>query len=143
MIQFHYQPKSKQVIRRVSDKAERVGKRFGGYVRRTAKQSIRRTASGKPAAPGKPPRSQTGTLKRFILFAYDKEERAVLVGPTVLPDRNKEAPESLEKGGESRTTVYINGAKVKRKIKVKRRPFMEPALEKRLPDLLGLWQGDL
>jgi len=78
----------------------------GGWIRTTARRSIRSVPAAKrftapPSSPGKPPRSRGGQLKRFLFFAYDPSEKSVVVGPARLP-RGDGAPSTLEFGGTSR-----------------------------------------
>lgn len=139
-----YTPKP-LVIRAAQDAAEVIGKRFGSYVQRSARQSIRRgPKSGKPSSPGKPPRSKTGALKANIRWAYDPTSRSVVIGPTLLSDKEgKDSPEAMEKGGSSRAVSYIGGKRVRRRQRVAARPFMLPALQKRAPELPGLWKNSI
>jgi hypothetical protein len=84
--------------------------KFGAYVRTAAKSSIRKRK--RASAPGSPPSSHTGLLKRFIYFGYDTAARSVVIGPVPLnqvsftedmrPVRGT-VPESLEYGG----TAYV------------------------------------
>ncbi|HOM77081.1 MAG TPA: hypothetical protein PLE88_11240, partial [Anaerohalosphaeraceae bacterium] len=53
---------SPKVIRAVDKSTRKVLSRFGAFVRRTAKQSIRKRK--KSSTPGTPPSSHTGLLKR-------------------------------------------------------------------------------
>ena len=73
--------------------------RFGAYVRRTAKGSIRK-AKG-PAKPGRPPHSHTGLLRNFIFFHYSPEIRSVVIGPALFA-RSSGAQQTLEHGGAVR-----------------------------------------
>jgi hypothetical protein len=58
---------------------KKVYSQAGAFVRRTAKGSI---VKGKKASkPGKPPKSHTGILKRFLFFAYDPAQHSVVIGP--------------------------------------------------------------
>ncbi|HBE68511.1 MAG TPA: hypothetical protein DDW52_10225 [Planctomycetaceae bacterium] len=127
-----------QLQRKSIEAAERVGKQLGARIQRTARQSIRKpNKNNDPSPPGKPPRSQTKTLKSSILFAYDASEREIVIGPRLLPGRvGKDAPEALEKGGVSIQQIKRR----RRRQRVAARPFMEPALQKRLPELPGLWK---
>jgi len=52
----------------------------GAYIRGIARKSIK--VSPQYAPPGKPPRSRKGRLKDAIIFAVEKEQQRVLVGPT-------------------------------------------------------------
>lgn len=139
---FDYKHKPRRLKRATSDAAERIGKRFGAFVMTTARRSIRKPSKNKPISDkGKPPRSQTGVLKKTIMFAYDPASRSVLIGPRILPGRlGKGAPEALEKGGRSTQLLRIGGRMVKRRAKVDERPFMWPALQKREPELPKLWK---
>lgn len=142
MLKITYRP-SGEVERKAVDAAERVGKRFGSFVYTTARRSIRKPGkSGKPSKPGDPPKNVSGALKNFIRFAYDKVTRSVVIGPTLLPGRT-DAQEVLEKGGRAKRRIR-DGATVRTKsIDYQSRPYMVPALEKRLPDLAGLWDGSI
>jgi len=116
---------SPAVVRRVDKRTRRVFSRFGAYVRRTARQSIRKPPKTKIAtdmqgrrwrvrnelwaasAPGNPPYSQTGLLRQFIFFGYDIRRRSVVIGPEKLTGRVSEtAAHALEFGGESTTYDY-------------------------------------
>lgn len=134
-----YKSKHQVVIRAAQDAAEVIGKRFGAFVMTTSRRSIRKpNKAGDPSPPGQPPRAQTKTLKSSIIFAYEPSERAVYIGARILPGRiGKDAPEALEKGGESTTTVRGR----RRRQRVAKRAFMVPAVEKRLPELPLLWRN--
>ncbi|AQT67947.1 hypothetical protein STSP2_01099 [Anaerohalosphaera lusitana] len=124
----------KAVIKSVDKTTRRVLSRFGAYVRRSARSSIRKRK--KSAPPGKPPSSHSGLLKRFIFFGYEPKNRSVVIGPVDLQSKQGETPSVLEYGG--RTTVKNKDKK--KQIEVKARPFMGPAYEKEQPKLPGMWQ---
>jgi phage gpG-like protein len=129
---------SPKVIRSVDKSTRRVLSRFGAFVRRTAKQSIRKRK--KASTPGSPPSSHTGLLKRFIFFGFDTQKRSVVIGPTRLTENNRgQAPSILEYGG--RTTV--EGNKKKTRVRISARPFMGPAFEKEKPLLPALWKDSV
>jgi hypothetical protein len=97
---------SPRVVGAVDDATRRVLSRFGAYVRRTAQCSIR-TRKG-ASAPGEPPHSHSGHLRKFISFWYDPAARSVVIGPEKLNkvqfDGRLQAggatvPELLEYGG--------------------------------------------
>ncbi len=134
-----YKPSHQVVIKATQDAAEAIGMKFGAFVMTTARRSIRKpNKAGDPSPEGQPPRAQTKTLKSSIIFAYDSTQRAVYIGPRILPGRiGKDAPEALEKGGTS-TAMTKRG---RRRQRVAKRPFMVPALEKRLPELPLLWRN--
>ena len=105
-----------------TDKATRKALgNIGGYVRKTAKSSIKQSDSISP--PGQPPRSHTGRLKQGVLYGYDQGQRSVVVGPTVW--RTSKPLQMLEYGG----TTMRKG----RPARYRARPFMGPAMEKSAP----------
>lgn len=126
-------------VRRATDRAtRRVLSRFGAFVRRTARSSIRRRK--RISRPGEPPSSRTGLLKRFIFFGYDTRARSVVIGPARLTRKGRgEAPSLLEYGG--RTTLKRRGRR--RRARYAARPFMGPAFEKEKPQLPAMWRGSV
>lgn len=94
-------------------------KMLGFAVRADAQASIRDGRG--TSAPGTAPRSHDGTLRRWILYAYEKSSRSVVVGPKLLKRKSRDAAEALEHGGLSETTR----GEVQR---VRERPFMRPAM---------------
>ena len=147
----------------------RVLSKFGAYVRQKSKTSIR--SSKKSSAPGQPPRSHTGFLKQYILFAYERETHNVVIGPTQLnmvsfSDSGGSRPvtgtipEVLEYGGEIhslqvqhsdgtwtranlRSRRRLEGKPIKMKTsKIQSRPFMHPAFNTVVrDDLPAMWAG--
>ena len=129
---------SKAVLSATDRATRRVLSKFGAYVRRTAKSSIRKRKA--ISAPGKPPSSHTGLLKRFILFGYDPAKRSVVIGPLRLTRGGRgDAPRALEEGG---TTQVVRRGRKKR-VKIKARPFMGPAMEKEKPKLPQMWRNSV
>jgi len=119
-----------------ADRATRqvLGK-FGAFVRTTARHSIRKRRGA--SAPGSPPSSHTGLLKRFIFFGYDADQRSVVIGPAQLHTAT-EAPAVLEYGG---TTLLEQGKKrPRRRVRIAARPYMGPAFEQEKPQLPALWR---
>ncbi len=103
------------------DQAKSIGaRRVGFQTREIAMNSI--TDGAGPSAPGSPPHSHTGTLKRFIAYEYDKSKSSVVIGPRLLTRRSKDAPEATEKGGQSQD---VRG----KVVRVLARPFMSPAFQ--------------
>ena len=82
-----------KVKKAVSSGTRKVLSKFGAFVRRTARSSIR--SRKKSSAPGSPPSSHTGLLKRLIFFGYDPSRRSVVIGPAPLRS-TVEAPPLLE-----------------------------------------------
>lgn len=96
-------------------------KRVGFLTRQMAQESIK-DGSG-PSAPGTPPHSHTGTLRRFILYSLTENKQSVVIGPKFLKKKSQGAAKATEYGGKA-----INSRSVP--IRVNPRPFMHPALEK-------------
>jgi len=127
------------IVQRKKDRAtKRVMTRFGAFVRVSARSSIRKRK--KSAAPGKPPSSHVGSLRRLILFGYDASRRSVVVGPLPFTALTKDQPRTLEQGGGSQVVTFRNRKKERKRVFVKARPFMGPALQRELPQLPRLWR---
>ena len=131
-----------------ADKATRnVLSKFGAYVRRSAKDLIRKRKGSAP--PGSPPNSHTGLLRNFIFFSWDEAKRSVVIGPTKLNAKNSRAPELLEHGGTDQRkakTIYVKVPSGTRKVDIparqvvyRARPFMQPAFDKNLPTVPDMW----
>jgi len=132
----------KGVHDRVDRATRRVFSKFGAYVRRTARSSIRRRK--RPSRPGQPPSSHTGLLKKFIFFSYNPTPApgsgSVVIGPVRLSQNERgEAPALLEHGG--RTTLRRHGKPVRAKFRG--RPFMGPAYEQEAPKLPAMWRDSV
>jgi hypothetical protein len=126
------------VISKVDAATRRVLSKFGAFVRRSAKSSIRKRK--KPAPPGQPPSSHTGLLKKFIFFGYDAARQSVVIGPTRLNQKGRgEAPPLLEYGGKA--TLVRRGKK--KHVTYQARPYMGPAFEKEKPQLPAMWRGSI
>ena len=75
--------------------------------------------------PWDPPFWIAGDIKRLLFFAYDPEERSVVVGPAILNGgEGGVVPRTLEEGGFVETP---NG-----RFHIAPRPYMEPAFEENL-----------
>ena len=121
-----------------TDKATRkVLSKFGAFVRRTAKSSIRKRK--KTSSPGSPPSSHTGLLKKFIFFGYNPASESVSIGPIKLNSKRGDIPRTLEIGGK--TTIVSRGKK--KTVKIAARPFMVPAKDKELPKLPDMWKNSI
>lgn len=108
--------------------------RGGGYVRRVARNSIRKGGKRKNRVsnPGDPIRWHTRPgIKDNIYFAYDQRDGVVPVGP--IKFAGSDVPETLEHGGkvEIRRHVYRNGQRVIERsvVHIDRRPTMGNALD--------------
>ena len=129
---------TKAVRGKVDAGTRRVLSKFGAFVRRTARSSIRKRK--KPSSPGSPPSSHIGLLKKFIFFGYEPAKRSVVIGPVRLSQKGRgEAPHLLEYGGA--TKVERRGKS--KRAKVRPRPFMGPAFEKEQPQLPAMWRDSV
>ena len=129
-------------VKKSADAATRKAlSQAGAFIRTTAKHSIRQRK--KPSAPGQPPSSHSGLLRRFIFFGYDEARKTVVVGPMRLNQKIGAAPEALEHGGESVVVEGLRGKRRKRKVRVRARPFMGPAMEQEIPKFPGLWANSV
>jgi len=99
----------------------------GGAIRLTARRSIRR--SDKPSAPGSPPHTRKGQIKRAIVYAVEKQKQCVVIGP----EYATLGPSGMahEFGGRFRGQNYP------------KRPFMGPALMKIQDRLPRMWAGSV
>ena len=127
----------KAVTRKVDRTTRKVLSKFGAFVRRTARSSIRKRK--KVAPPGSPPSSHTGLLKKFIFFGYDPRNESVVIGPAQLSQKGRGgppgAPQLLEHGGASKIG--------KKRVRYRPRPFMGPAFEKEQPQLPAMWRNSI
>ena len=145
-------------VQRAVSKANRQKlSQAGAIVRTTAQQSIKKApfATRKPrgqqrtnfktktSRPGAPPYSHTGLLKRFIFFAYEPGRESAVIGPAKLAKAGA-APQALEHGGKS-TVVRRSrrGRTQRRRVTIKARPFMGPALDKERSKLPKLWANSV
>jgi len=133
-------------VRRGVDRAKRRAlSRAGAFIRQRARTSIRKRKGAAP--PGKPPRSHEGSLRRLILFGFDRASDSVVVGPVKL-NKPGEAPSVLELGGRTTVTRRRTRKDGKRVIESKRvriaaRPYMGPALKKELPNIPKAWANSV
>ena len=118
MIGFKLDPSRKifmdlTAVRTPIDRASRqVHSRFGAFVRKKAKWSIRKRKKSS-VAPA-PPSSHTGFLKRLIVFNVENNGRNVVIGPLLMgrrvvdgsPIGGMTVPEVLEKGGSISVDEY-------------------------------------
>ena len=112
-------------------KAKQAGYRNLGHaaamLRRFATQSIRR--SKRPAAVGSPPHTQTGRLRKAILFFNDRQRQEAIIGPS----KNLIGLAGAE---------HEHGGKFRRE-RFEQRSYMGPALEKITPSLPPMWAGSI
>lgn len=127
-----------KVQRSMDAATRRALSKFGSFVRQRAKTSIKKRKG--ISAPGQPPSSHVGLLRKNILFAYEARTKNVVIGPILLHGKvSQTALEALEHGGES---MIIERGKA-RTINVEARPFMQPAFETELEKAPYLWENSL
>jgi hypothetical protein len=130
----------RHVVMAAVDNAKRkVLSKAGAFIRTAARTSIRKRKGTAP--PGKPPHSHEGSLRKLILFGYDRASDSVVVGPVGFAQST--APRALEHGGETVVHTRHGGRLVSRKVKIAARPFMAPAMEKERPKLPLLWRNSI
>lgn len=119
------------------DRAERkVLSRFGAFVRRGARSSIRKRKA--TSQPGSPPSGHVGLLKQNIFFVYERERSNVVIGPILL-NKGTDAPALLEHGG----SATRRRKKQRVRVTYRPRPFMGPAFEREIPSLPALWRNSV
>lgn len=129
---------SEAVKKQTTRKERRVLSRFGAFVRRSARDSIRKRR--RVSDPDDPPSSHNGLLKRFIFFVFDILSHSVVIGPTLINRGDGTAPEALEAGGEfprvnKRGKPYLAHYRA--------RPYMGPAFQKNLPKVPEMWEDSI
>ncbi len=137
------------IISKLDRATRRVLSKFGAFVMTGARRSIRKRK--KSSAPGKPPSSHVGTLKRFILFGYDERRQSVVIGPYPLAGpRSTQGPlalSALEHGGPTIIRVEMGRGRKRRKVlkrvNIEARPFMGPAFDAEKPKIAGMWRDSI
>lgn len=142
------------------DKARRRAlSRAGAYIRTSARTSIRKRKSY--SAPGRPPHSHEGSLRKLILFGYDRRTDSVVVGPVGF--RRSVVPNLLEFGGKVRNkrrrVVRANASSVGatgriaagnrrvieagEELNYEPRPYMRPALDREKDRIPKAWKNSI
>lgn len=162
---FFDSPRVKQAV----DAAKRrVLMRQGQWLRKVAKNLIRKRK--KPSAPGQPPHSHRGDLKRLLLYGYDPTTESVVIGPELARWGKSgpmagtgTVPQRLEEGGGViveeifgtrkgwfRATKrvlrsrYWQGAPRRfRRTSMAARPYMGPAYQRSEKKLAEIWQDSV
>lgn len=130
---------SAKVLSAVDAAARRVYSKFGAFVMRRDRSSVRKRK--KPSRPGEPPSSHMGLIKRFILFAWDFMAEAVFIGTVKLDGKPGDAPAALEKGGTA--LVSLGRGKGRKRVDIEARPHTGPAFQAELPGLPAMWQDSV
>jgi hypothetical protein len=128
-----------KIAAKVGATARKVFSRFGAFVMRRDRSSIRKRK--KPSRPGQPPSSHLGLIKRFIFFAWDFLRETVVIGTVKLGGKPGDAPHALEKGGEA---LVARGGKGKRqRQEIEAHPHTGPAFAAELPGLPAMWKDSV
>lgn len=127
------------VIGAVDAAKRKVLSKAGAFIRTAARTSIRKRKASAPA--GSPPHSHEGSLRKLILFGYDRNSDAVVVGPVGF--KNSTAPNVLEYGGPAIVTRRRGERRESRTVKIAARPYMGPALDRERPKLPLLWRNSV
>jgi hypothetical protein len=126
------------VVRAVASANAKNLRRVGAFIRTRARSLIGKKKKG-ASAPGKPPHSHVGTLRRFIFFGLDQSKESVAIGPVLVKANTQTAPKALEFGGQS-----VGISQGKRKVKnIRARPFMRPALEAERNNIPEIWRNSV
>jgi len=127
-------------VQRAIDPARRRAlSKAGAFVRQRAKTSMRRRRG--TSRPGRPPFAHEGSLRRLILFGYDRRTESVVVGPVGF--RRGDVPNVLEFGGRTTVVRRRRGKRSRRRVCVAPRPYMRPALEKEAAKLPSVWRNSV
>lgn len=151
---------SDRVKRLLEKRTYKVLRHFGGFVRKTSRNSLKSQPYGKIAAAGHAPFDHVGYATKVqnkerkaaglparkpsglrglkhIYFALNKGYRSVVIGPVAANAKGSIILPALEYGGRSRTTSGRHGKRSEITIKVRPHPFMQPAFDtgkRKLPD---------
>ncbi len=132
-----------EIIRAVKRAKKRGLSKAAALYNKIVRNSIRR--SKKVSAPGRPPHAHGNELK-MIYYAYDRPAESFVSGPVQLG--SSKVPGVLERGGSSTTKRWatVGGKKQKSKrviVKIRKRPFAAPALEKAAPKMPEQFRNSL
>lgn len=116
---------SQRLLLRVKNASIEGLRRAGAYVRKVARHKVKR--SDKSSAPGTPPNTRTGALKRSLLFAVDKKKNTVYIG-------------SSHRLLGTALSAHEFGGKYKRE-RYPKRALMRPALQQSSSKLPKLWDN--
>ena len=111
----------------------------GAFVRTIAKRSIKKGGKkGKVSKPGEPPRRHVTPGINTIFFVHEKKTDSVIVGPVKFNTGGPKILQTLERGGSIKAIRRNPKTKKKqsRVVKIAPQPFMEPAKDKALPQLI-------
>ena len=119
--------RTKQVKKKAKEANFKSLGHAGAAIRLTARRSIRKRQTA--SAPGSPPHTRKGQLRRAVMYAVEKQQERVVIGPEFA----RVGPSAMahEFGGRFRGDRFD------------RRPFMGPALMKIKDRLPRKWAGSV
>lgn len=127
-LRFKSQINTTPVKRKVEATEIRTLSHAGGYIRKVAQHSIKRSPVASPV--GTPVHTRKGQIRRAIHYGTRRSPyTSVFVGPTFAGVGPSGRPH--EHGGAFRGQTY------------KRRPYMTPALQKTLPRLAAFFRHSI
>ncbi len=129
-----------KVVVDATDRAELLVLRRQGFVVRSAALKQLKPGGKKNivSKPGESPRGHLGLLKRHMRYEVDTAKKHVDIGPERLQKPGL-APATLEHGGQ----VELVTKRRKKRVTIKPRPFMGPALAKSQSLLTGIWRDSI
>ena len=129
---------SPAVIKAFDNATYRALLRFGQYVRKVARHSIRRRPG--PSAPGRPPHGHSGALKAGIFYGVDPSSRSVVVGPERLRGKDTYGSVTVPQVLEYGDSVRAGDGRMRR---YEARPFMGPAFGRGQEKLDDFWRDSV
>ena len=132
--------------------------KFGAFVRRTAKTSMRKSKKSSP--PGLPPKGKKGLLAKLIQFVVERTRRNVAIGPILTNAKDAGVvPKLHEEGGSKKLTKgdrvvlstllgekegrHVPLSEIDRQATYPARPYMKPAFDKELGEVSSLWLNSI
>ncbi len=96
--------------------------------------------------PGEPPTPHTGLLIKFIWAVVERvagKVHNVIIGPERLGGHVGNAPEALEKGGQTDAITRVHKKREKLTVTLKARPYMDPAFQAELKTEMPKWKDTI
>lgn len=123
------------VVKHIRDGTKSVLAKAGAFGRRTMKGIIR--SGKKPAKPGNPPKSHSGTFKELIFFGYDESTESMVYGPQLFKKGDPPVPQLLNEGG-----IGVN-SRTRKPATYRAFPFVEPTLDIEAPKFPELFTNSI
>ena len=119
----------KRLDRSIGRAKKRNLSRRAAFVRTRARSMLRRRK--RVSQPGKPPSIHTKGKRnlKLILFAYESLTETAIVGPVKFSAKGHDVPAILEHGGQTTIETGRPGRRERKRVMIRPRPTMGPALE--------------